>query len=157
RFEVSLRPIDVLRGIGTYVALSVDLKREPDRLEPVFRFLNRLAVSPDREVPDLLVGAVFPTLAKWATTIELSRRMLIGKGRAGFEDALALWGPPPLDERILTVDTLPDAFRCFAPEFTPPPGGPLAETAAAFGQHLIVWIMAGTSDEALADRFRLLS
>src|SRR5215471_9497649 len=63
RFDPSDRPIDVLRSIGRYVALSLEMRRDPDRLAPLFGFLNRLAVSPDQEVTDLLVAAVFPELA----------------------------------------------------------------------------------------------
>lgn len=157
RFEPTDPPIKVLRSIGIYVALFLEMGRDHEELIPVFQFLNRLAVSPDQEIADLLAGVVFPVLAEWPDTTEVARRMLVGKGRSGFEDALALWGNPAPGEPVLTASTLLDAFRFFVPGFELELAWPLEEAAIAFGRYLADRIMSGVADEQLADAFTLLS
>jgi tetratricopeptide (TPR) repeat protein len=157
RFEESAPAVAVLRSIGTYVAMAIELGRQPEQLATVFHFLNRLAVSPDQEVSDLLAATVFPVLAERRDTIEVAQRLLVGRARAGFEDAIALWGVPAWREPSPLARGLRAALRFFVPGLETKPHWEIEKTARAFGHHLVHRVTAGASDDQLADAFRLLS
>jgi hypothetical protein len=149
-------PILGLKLVGRYVATWATPPRDLDRLEPAFRFLNRLAVSPDQEMSDLLTAVVFPMLTSWRSAVGTANELLVGRGRRVLEDAVALWGPPIAEDPPLGRDDLPELLRLLLPDFEAPEVD-LMKLGPALGRYYVSAIKAGAPDGDLRRAGLLLS
>jgi hypothetical protein len=131
-----------LAKVGRYVSARAATPGDPRRLESAFRFLDRLAESPDPEVADLLTALVFPKFTGWSLPVDAARAALGGPARRALECALALWGPPSPGGPPLAGDDLRESLQFRLPGFNPPQPS-VASVGAALGQHYVASVEAG--------------
>jgi hypothetical protein len=130
-----------LAKLGRYIAARAG--RETRRLERAFRFLDRLAESPDSDVANLLTAVVFTEFILWSVPVDAVRAALGLRARRALDDALAIWGPPSPGGPPLVGENLSESLRFRLWNFNPPEPSSMT-IGSALGQHYVASVESGT-------------